>query len=86
MLRVPLGQPLFLLGALFVVVVNVLPGGLAALPGRIRAARAGKGSGDRDDPDRGGPGPRSAPPGPAVRQSRASDTPADADVKERHTP
>ncbi|MFD4752993.1 branched-chain amino acid ABC transporter permease [Streptomyces sp. NPDC058426] len=39
-LRVPLSQPLFLLGVLFVVVVNVLPGGLAALPGRVRAARS----------------------------------------------
>ncbi|WP_052391397.1 branched-chain amino acid ABC transporter permease [Streptomyces sp. NRRL B-24484] len=40
-LRVPLSQPLFLLGALFVVVVYLLPGGLARLPARLRAARAG---------------------------------------------
>ncbi|WP_078849818.1 branched-chain amino acid ABC transporter permease [Streptomyces sp. NRRL F-5126] len=41
-LRVPLSQPLFLLGALFVVVVAVLPGGLARLPARIAAARREK--------------------------------------------
>lgn len=40
-LRVPLSQPLFLLGTLFIAVVYVLPGGLAALPARIRAARTG---------------------------------------------
>jgi branched-chain amino acid transport system permease protein len=40
-LRVPLSQPLFLLGGLFVVVVYLLPGGLARLPARLRAARAG---------------------------------------------
>jgi branched-chain amino acid transport system permease protein len=39
-LRVPLSQPLFLLGGLFVVVVYLLPGGLARLPARLRAARA----------------------------------------------
>ncbi|MBM9503419.1 branched-chain amino acid ABC transporter permease [Actinacidiphila acididurans] len=40
-LRVPLSQPLFLLGTLFVVAVYVLPGGVARLPQRLRAARAG---------------------------------------------
>ncbi|MFD0273858.1 branched-chain amino acid ABC transporter permease [Kitasatospora sp. NPDC127111] len=39
-LRVPLSQPLFLLGGLFVAVVYLLPGGLAKLPARIRAARS----------------------------------------------
>ncbi|HJP80655.1 MAG TPA: branched-chain amino acid ABC transporter permease [Pseudonocardiaceae bacterium] len=38
-LRVPLSQPLVLLGALFIVIVFVLPGGLAALPGRLARAR-----------------------------------------------
>ncbi|MFD9125143.1 branched-chain amino acid ABC transporter permease [Kitasatospora sp. NPDC059571] len=38
-LRVPLSQPLFLLGALFVAVVYLLPGGVARLPDRIRTAR-----------------------------------------------
>lgn len=38
-LRVPLSQPLFLLGTLFVVVVCVLPGGVARLPQRLRTAR-----------------------------------------------
>lgn len=36
-LRVPLSQPLFLLGVLFVAVVHLLPGGLARLPSRLRA-------------------------------------------------
>ncbi|WP_104820842.1 branched-chain amino acid ABC transporter permease [Kitasatospora sp. MMS16-BH015] len=35
-LRVPLSQPLFLLGSLFVAVVYLLPGGLAGLPARLR--------------------------------------------------
>ncbi|MER5636413.1 branched-chain amino acid ABC transporter permease [Kitasatospora sp. NPDC002227] len=35
-LRVPLSQPLFLLGTLFVAVVYLLPGGLAGLPARLR--------------------------------------------------
>lgn len=38
-LRVPLSQPLVLLGTLFVVVVYVLPGGVVRLPERLRAAR-----------------------------------------------
>lgn len=37
-LRVPLSQPLVLLGALFVAVVFLLPGGVVRLPERIRAA------------------------------------------------
>ncbi|MCX4535385.1 branched-chain amino acid ABC transporter permease [Streptomyces sp. NPDC002596] len=36
-LRVPLSQPLFLLGVVFVAVVHLLPGGLARLPSRIRS-------------------------------------------------
>ncbi|MEW1995485.1 branched-chain amino acid ABC transporter permease [Streptomyces coelicoflavus] len=39
-LRVPLSQPLFLLGALFVAVIYLLPGGVVRLPRRLRAARA----------------------------------------------
>ncbi|WP_327286992.1 branched-chain amino acid ABC transporter permease [Streptomyces sp. NBC_01198] len=35
-LRVPLSQPLFLLGALFVATVVALPGGLTRLPARLR--------------------------------------------------
>ncbi|MEV2278570.1 branched-chain amino acid ABC transporter permease [Nocardiopsis sp. NPDC049922] len=34
----PLSQPLFVLGALFVVMVFFFPGGIVALPGRIRSA------------------------------------------------
>ena len=39
-LRVPLSEPLFLLGALFVAVVFFVPGGLASLPRRIRSLGA----------------------------------------------
>ena len=35
-LRIPLSEPLFLLGALFVAVVFFVPGGLASLPARVR--------------------------------------------------
>jgi branched-chain amino acid transport system permease protein len=35
-LRIPLSEPLFLLGALFVAVVFFFPGGLASLPARVR--------------------------------------------------
>ena len=35
-LRVPLSEPLFLLGSLFVAIVYFVPGGLASLPARIR--------------------------------------------------
>ncbi len=38
-LRIPLSQPLFLLGTLFVVVVYLLPGGMVRLPERLRALR-----------------------------------------------
>lgn len=53
-LRVPLSQPLFLLGALFVLVVSLLPGGLAALPGRVRATRPGRRREGDGGPDGGG--------------------------------
>ncbi|HKX19506.1 MAG TPA: branched-chain amino acid ABC transporter permease, partial [bacterium] len=39
-LRVPLGQPLFILGALFILFVVFFPGGIAAIPERVRVARA----------------------------------------------
>ena len=38
-LRVPLSEPLFLLGALFVALVFFVPGGLASLPQRLRGLR-----------------------------------------------
>ena len=38
-LRVPLSEPLFLLGSLFVLVVFFVPGGLASLPRRLRGLR-----------------------------------------------
>lgn len=44
-LRVPLSQPLFLLGMLFVVVVYLLPGGVVRLPERVRSARKPVGAG-----------------------------------------
>jgi len=39
-LRVPLSEPVFVLGLLFILVVYFAPGGLAAIPSRIRAWRA----------------------------------------------
>ena len=43
-LRVPLSEPLFLLGVLFIVLVLFVPGGLGgALQRRLTAAAAGKG-------------------------------------------
>jgi branched-chain amino acid transport system permease protein len=38
-LRVPLSEPLFLLGSLFIAVVFFAPGGLASLPRRLRGIR-----------------------------------------------
>lgn len=38
-LRVPLSEPLFLLGALFVAIVFFVPGGLTSLPARLRGLR-----------------------------------------------
>ncbi|TDT41327.1 branched-chain amino acid transport system permease protein [Streptomyces sp. BK208] len=48
-LRVPLSQPLFLLGALFVAVIYLLPGGVARLPARLRAARTPRAATDREE-------------------------------------
>jgi branched-chain amino acid transport system permease protein len=47
--RVPLSQPLFLLGALFVAVVYLLPGGVVRLPARLRAARPSHTETDRQE-------------------------------------
>jgi branched-chain amino acid transport system permease protein len=41
-LRVPLSQPVFVLGLLFVLVVYFAPGGIAAVPGRVRNAVRGR--------------------------------------------
>ncbi|MFB6611580.1 branched-chain amino acid ABC transporter permease [Agromyces sp. NPDC056379] len=38
-LRIPLSEPLFILGTLFILVVLFLPGGIAGLPQRIRTGR-----------------------------------------------
>ncbi|WP_328560159.1 branched-chain amino acid ABC transporter permease [Streptomyces coelicoflavus] len=48
-LRVPLSQPLFLLGALFVAVIYLLPGGVVRLPQRLRAARTARATPDREE-------------------------------------
>ena len=39
-LRVPLSEPLFLLGTLFILLVFFVPGGLASLPARLRGLRS----------------------------------------------
>ncbi|GAB3020581.1 branched-chain amino acid ABC transporter permease [Nocardioides flavus (ex Wang et al. 2016)] len=44
--RVPLSEPLFALGVLFVIVVLFVPGGVAGLVSRVRPARTGRGGGD----------------------------------------
>ncbi|MGY1830595.1 branched-chain amino acid ABC transporter permease [Geodermatophilus sp. SYSU D01180] len=62
-LRVPLSEPLFLLGALFVVVVFFVPGGIAGLVARLRERRSGR----RPSAPTGGETP---PPGRVVEQLR----------------
>jgi branched-chain amino acid transport system permease protein len=47
--RAPLSQPLFLLGALFVAVIYLLPGGVVKLPERIRAARRLRATAERGE-------------------------------------
>ena len=49
-LRIPLSEPLFLLGALFVAVVFFVPGGLASLPTRIRLFVARRSAGGEVSP------------------------------------
>lgn len=49
-LRIPLSEPLFLLGALFVAVVFFVPGGLASLPTRIRLYVARRSAADEVSP------------------------------------
>lgn len=41
-LRAALGQPLFILGTVFILFVVFFPGGIAAIPGRLRAIFAGR--------------------------------------------
>lgn len=41
-LRIPLSQPTFLLGALFIAIVFFVPGGLVSLPARVRGLRRAK--------------------------------------------
>jgi branched-chain amino acid transport system permease protein len=47
-LRVPLSEPLFLLGTLFILVVFFVPGGIAGLVARLRERRAGRRPTDDD--------------------------------------
>ncbi|TFV54982.1 branched-chain amino acid ABC transporter permease [Geodermatophilus sp. DF01-2] len=62
-LRVPLSEPLFLLGTLFILVVFFVPGGIAGLVARLQERRAGRRSAP---PPTGG----TAVPGRAVEQVR----------------
>lgn len=63
-LRVPLSEPLFLLGALFIVVVFFFPGGIAGLVARLRQRWIGARPADDD----------AAPAGRAVEQLREQAT------------
>lgn len=49
-LRIPLSEPLFILGAIFVLVVLFLPGGIAGLGARLAAARRGRSVGQDGSP------------------------------------
>jgi branched-chain amino acid transport system permease protein len=60
-LRVPLSQPQFLLGAIFVLFVLFAPGGIAGLIGRITARRASHGPKIEEE--------ACAPPPPPGRES-----------------
>ncbi len=51
-LKVPLSEPLFLLGTLFILVVFFVPGGIAGLVAKLRERRAGR----RSDDDGAAPG------------------------------
>jgi branched-chain amino acid transport system permease protein len=62
-LEVPLSEPLFLLGSLFVLVVFFVPGGIAGLVARLRERRLGR----RPAAPTGGATP---PPGRVVEQLR----------------
>lgn len=51
-LRIPLSEPLFLLGSLFILVVLFLPGGIVGLAGRVRLTdRVGRGRTAKDSKD-----------------------------------
>ena len=41
-MRIPLSEPLFLLGSLFILVVFFVPGGIAGLVERLRERRTGR--------------------------------------------
>ncbi|MGY1710011.1 branched-chain amino acid ABC transporter permease [Geodermatophilus sp. SYSU D00758] len=62
-LRVPLSEPLFLLGTLFVLVVFFVPGGIAGLVARLRERRRGRARPAGDG---------TPPPGRVVEQLRES--------------
>lgn len=51
LVRAPLSQPLFVLGTLFVVMVFFAPGGLAAVPGRVRGTLRRRSAGRSDSGD-----------------------------------
>ncbi|GGK65895.1 branched-chain amino acid ABC transporter permease [Ornithinimicrobium pekingense] len=70
-LRIPLSEPLFILGTLFVLVVLFLPGGLAGTVARVTAR-----SRDR----RGDDGPDRRPHPPAAEEPEADDVPQRLEV------
>lgn len=45
-LRIPLSEPLFILGALFILIVFFVPGGIAGLVSRLRSRRTRRGAAD----------------------------------------
>lgn len=67
----PLSQPLFILGTLFVLMVFFFPGGLVALPGRIRAVLRDRTARRKRPSRQGGPGPEGGP-APAERKDDAT--------------
>lgn len=67
-LRVPLSEPLFILGVLFILIVFFVPGGIAGPVGRLRRHRSGRGKSDSGD---GVPPPAGLPSSSVVKDGPA---------------